>query len=130
MFSQAVYLHVHRKEKISDSYSTWVKSGYIVGLVSPLLDWLFFFYLIRRVNKSDKRRSGSNPNFLDTEDNELIDDNDGMVIENTSAENNPVFYEDFRRDYSRPLDKTSQKSLSNDPYASLGGTEKKDINAS
>ena len=83
LFAQAVYLHVNREKfhKLSTQAASYLKWCYIVGLASPILDWIFIFFLIHRVRENDDRRGGSNPNFLNTEDNEGIEDYDQVAVE-------------------------------------------------
>lgn len=114
LFAQAVYLHVNREKihKLSTQAASYLKWCYIVGLASPILDWIFIFFLIHRVREDDDRRGGSNPNFLNTEDNEGIEDYDQVAVEQHLGEKNPILYEDLRNDYySRPANNRSSSPL-------------------
>ena len=88
---------------LTDDFRSFVKYSYCGGLLSPILDWIFLFYIISRVNSKSHGRSSSNPNFLDGSDDYAdIADNDGMVVESHSGDKQ-VLFEDLRKDYSRPL---------------------------
>ena len=106
MFSQTIYLH-RNSESVGEDFRNFVKYSYCGGLLSPILDWIFLFYIISRVNSQNHSRSASNPNFLDGSDDYAdIADNDGMVVENHSG-SKQVLFEDLRKDYSRPLNNRS-----------------------
>ena len=111
MFAQTIYLHRHSQDQITDNFRSFVKYSYCGGLLSPILDWIFLFYIISRVNSKSHGRSSSNPNFLDGSDDYAdIADNDGMVVESHSGDKQ-VLFEDLRKDYSRPLNnRTSSDS--------------------
>ena len=60
-----MYLHVNRDEEIlPEDTASFLKWSYIVGLTSPILDWVFMFYYIFRVREINRE---SNPNFIDSE---------------------------------------------------------------
>ena len=61
---QAVHLSLSTDEVVPDSWSNFIKILYLVGLFGPILNWIFIYFLIVRMN--EKVRSESNPNFLET----------------------------------------------------------------
>ena len=51
-------------ETVSDGWSDFIKALYFVGLCGPMLNWVFIFFLISRLN--ERVRFDSNPAFLDS----------------------------------------------------------------
>ena len=102
LFSQAIYLNEHKADPISDEYARIIKYSLIIGLVSPILNWIFLFYVISRISIDSPSRSGSNPNFMEHQSSENFDDDERLALEHHSGEKQ-VFFEDLRKDYSRPL---------------------------
>ena len=104
MFVLIVYQNIYlAKTDIADVPEDWgrnIKISYIIGLCGPILNWIFIFFLISRLN--EKIRKMTNPGFLDRGDTESVDDNDRQAINHHSGESRPVIYDDMRRDYSRP----------------------------
>jgi len=95
-------MHVnYNGEPIKTNWASYLKWCYIVGLVAPILDWIFIFFLIRRVSEVKNKRSLSNPNFLET-DTDTMDDYDQLAIDQHSGEVRPIFFGDESKDYSRP----------------------------
>ena len=98
---QNVYLSRNEPDNVASDWSKYIKALYLVGLCGPILNWIFIFFLVTRLN--EKMRSQSNPAFLDTADNEDMGDNDKEAMLNHSGEISPVVFDDLRRNYSRPL---------------------------
>lgn len=71
----------------------------MIGLCSPILNWIFIYFLIVRLN--EKVRLDTDPNFLDTVDKEA-DDFDEQAFNEDSGQR--VLYEEGMLNYSRPLD--------------------------
>lgn len=85
-------------DQIKSNWHSFLKSAYVLGLVGPILDWIFIFFLIKRAN--DKIRTQTNPGFLDTESRDVDDNEDNRVLMDASDE--IVYYEDNRMNYQRP----------------------------
>ena len=71
---QNIYLAKTEVTDIPEDWSRYIKIAYCVGLCGPILNWIFIFFLITRLN--EKIRNSVNPAFLETEDAENVDDND------------------------------------------------------
>ena len=98
---QNIYLAKTETEDIPEDWGRNIKISYIIGLCGPILNWIFIFFLISRLN--ERIRKLTNPGFLDTGDEEGLDDGDKKAMINHSGELGPVIFDDMRRDYSRPL---------------------------
>ena len=95
---QAIKMQTTPSVEIKSNWNDFLKSAYILGLVGPILDWIFIFFLIKRAN--DKVRAQTNPGFLDTESRDVDDYEDNRVLKDASDE--IVYYEDNRMNYQRP----------------------------
>lgn len=91
---QAIFLASHPFDEIPANFAKVIKILYCLGLIGPLLQWLFIYFLIIRLN--DKVRRVNEPSMLDTQD--TLADNDQDVVEKTSHDIN-VTYEDNRLNY-------------------------------
>ncbi len=63
---------------VNEDWSNYIKSLYIVGIFGPIMNYLFIYFLITRLN--EKVRTESNPAFLDTDANEIEDYDDKALI--------------------------------------------------
>lgn len=99
---QAIYLHMTDEKDVTDKWERIIRSLYLVGIFSPLIYWIFCYFLISRLN--EKIRNRSNPTFLSTQDEAEIDDHDHEARVNHSGGDisSPTYYEDLRTDYKRP----------------------------
>ena len=97
---QNIYLAKTNIEDIPEDWGRNIKISYIIGLCGPILNWIFIFFLISRLN--ERIRNVTNPGFLDTKDDEDFDDNDKKAMINHSGELGPVVFDDMRQDYRRP----------------------------
>ena len=96
---QAIYLETTPVKDIKDNWRTIIKALYCVGLISPILNYCFIYFLITRMN--EKVRSESNPNFRDSFKATMEDGDDRVFSIDKSS--SPVAYEDLRKDYTRRL---------------------------
>ena len=102
---QNIYLANTDQEDVPSDWTKFIKIAFIVGLCGPILNWIFIFFLITRLN--EKIKDKIDPTFLDTE-HLGVDDNDEQAVLNHSGEIRPVYYDDLQRNnYSRPLDSPS-----------------------
>ena len=85
-----------------------MKVLYVIGLCSPVLNWIFIYFLIVRVN--DKVRLDTDPNFLDTDDRAASDYEDVNMLREHSAER--VLYTEGLTNYSRPHPVDVNRSIS------------------
>lgn len=95
---QVIFLNDREVTDVPDNFKRLIKSMYIVGLLGPIMFWIFVYFLIARVN--DKVSRDSNPNFLESTEREEIEDNDDKALVNHSGNLSPVQYNDLRWDYS------------------------------
>ena len=101
---QEVNLQLKTKEKgkVREDWTRFIKCTYVLGMIGPILNWVFIFFLISRVN--DEISKEIDPNFLGASEKDIDSDRDSLVIKNMEDVNlSNVIYDDMRRDYSRPL---------------------------
>lgn len=82
---------------------------YTVGLIGPLLFWVFVFFVISRLNEKTDRNS--NPHFFDSSERESMQDNDKEAIVNHSGNLKPVRYDDLRWDYHQMSTESPQSAI-------------------
>ena len=96
---QAIKEQLTTPDEIAENWVAFVRAAYILGLVGPILDWVFIWFLISRTN--DRVRSETNPAFLDTQSRDVDDyDEDERIL--LEAPDKVVYYEDNRMNYRRP----------------------------
>lgn len=95
---QAIYLASHDFGDIPSDFAKIMKILYCLGLVGPVLDWFFIYFLITRLN--EKVRTLTDPNLLETQ--ESVQDNDQLALNENSSGDIRVCYDDLHRNYSRP----------------------------
>ena len=96
---QAIKEQLTTPEEIAGNWVAFVRTAYILGLIGPILDWFFIWFLISRTN--DRVRTETNPAFLDTESRDVDDyDEDEQIL--LEAPDDVVYFEDNRTNYRRP----------------------------
>ena len=85
-----------------------MKTMYTVGLIGPLLFWVFVFFVISRLNEKTDRNS--NPHFFDSSQRESMQDDDKEAIVNHSGNLKPVKYDDLRWDYHKASEESPQSA--------------------
>lgn len=104
---QSIYMTQNPYEGFPEFWSNFIKCLYVVGLIGPILNWVFIYFLIARLN--EKVASIADPGFLDTAERECDDeDSHEKALVNLSRE--VVYFDDLQRKsyknqtYSSPKD--------------------------
>ena len=92
-----------------ENWGKVLKTMYTVGLIGPLLFWVFVFFVISRLNEKTDRNS--NPHFFDSSERESMQDNDKEAIVNHSGNLKPVRYDDLRWDYHQMSTESPQSAI-------------------
>ena len=74
---QQIYLQINPDEDPRSSWANFIKVLYVIGLCSPVLNWVFIYFLIVRMN--ERVRMDTDPNFLDSQDKRAEDADERIV---------------------------------------------------